>query len=101
MTLFNGTSNFAPCSPTVGLDELGQSEISLFPNPTNGMLTIGGVQEAARVEIVNALGEVVMQTVVNGAEQQMLNLEGYASGVYMVRLQMNSGALVSKQFVVK
>lgn len=46
-------------STCTGINELENSEFSIFPNPSNGMLTVKNVSINSNVELINVLGEVI------------------------------------------
>ena len=73
--------------------------ISVYPNPTNGNVTI----EAAgmnRITVVSALGQVVYDAAVNADTYQM-NLGQFKAGIYMVRISTESGVSVKRVTVVE
>jgi len=59
--------------------------VSLYPNPSNGVVNIHTAQVGQyTVEVFNMLGENMLTTVING--NTALDLSGNAKGVYMVRV---------------
>jgi hypothetical protein len=69
--------------------------VTMFPNPTNGLVNVrtenAGVYS---VEVTNLLGEVVSQGTFNGSTT--LDLNGEAKGVYMVRIYNAEGSMVER-----
>jgi hypothetical protein len=69
--------------------------VTMFPNPTNGLVNVrtenAGVYS---VEVTNLLGEVVSQGTFNGSTT--LDLNGEAKGVYMVRIYNAEGSIVER-----
>lgn len=65
-----------------------KSKISLFPNPTNETITLRGVEGVAQLQVVDALGRVLLDT---QAEQLVLQhsvnqlLEKQPKGTYLLR----------------
>lgn len=83
------------------------SDIDLYPMPASQQLTISSEQlatgEAVQIEIVNALGQVVMQNIYaaenNSEFKQTLSVESLATGVYQINI--NSGTLnIKKKLMV-
>ncbi len=74
---------------SVGLNNvLGSTEFKLYPNPTNGHFTIEWSEGTAEIQIVNALGQIILPTV--KAETKMdMDLQDYAAGVYFVHIRSN------------
>ena len=74
-------------------------EISLYPNPTNGNITINA-QNMNRITVVSVLGQVVYDAEVEG-EQQIINMAQFNAGVYMVRIATENGVSTQRVTVVK
>ncbi|MCR5890011.1 DUF11 domain-containing protein [Hymenobacter sp. J193] len=78
---------------------------SAYPNPTTEALTIEATlptRGTVRVELLDLLGRCIrQQSVVSqaGAFQQALDVRAVAPGVYVLRLQLPDGRLVSRQVV--
>ena len=71
------------------------SGVSLFPNPTNGLVNVRTENAGVyNVEVTNLLGEVVNQGTFNGSTT--LDLNGEAKGVYMVRVYNAEGSMVER-----
>ena len=72
---------------------------SLYPNPTNGNVTIeaDGMQ---RLTVVNELGQVVYDAEVNDSTT-ILNMSQFGTGVFMVRIYAENGMSVKRVTVVR
>lgn len=83
---------------TIGVREEEElAGVSLFPNPTKGLVTINLANDGRHtVEVINALGEVVLTNVIN--RTTTLDLSGLAAGVYNARI--SNGVQSSIQRVV-
>ena len=76
-----------------GIEAVGENNgtaflLSVYPNPTNGVVRIEGVV-ADEVQVYNALGQLV-KTVLGANE---IDLSGLVVGVYMLRITTESGTL--------
>ena len=76
--------------PCVGINEHGenlQNKVRVFPNPSNGMITVsfGSLQNQSIIEIRNYLGELIYREYANGLNSE-INLKDVANGVYILRL---------------
>lgn len=82
--------------PTISVPEHGDLEgISMFPNPTNGVLRVNGkADERYTAEVLNMLGEVVMTDRFTG--NGVLDLERFATGIYGVRISNGTQATVQR-----
>jgi N-acetylneuraminic acid mutarotase len=84
----------------VGLeDDFYSAEISMFPNPTPGEVTLqlsdNLVSRGCQYSVINDLGQIVVGTQL--AEQtNRINLAGRASGLYVVRLSLNGQTIVRR-----
>jgi len=71
---------------TVGVDNISQTEVNIFPNPSNGIFTISGLPMGALcIDIYNVLGEIVYsknstQTVSN------IDISNSPKGMYFVKI---------------
>jgi hypothetical protein len=73
--------------------------VALYPNPTNGNVTI----EAAgmsRITVVSVLGQVVYDTELN-ADNYILNMGQFNAGLYMVRVYTENGVTVKRVTVMQ
>jgi hypothetical protein len=81
-----------------GLDE-NAGKVALFPNPTNGNVTIEA-NGMRRITVVSVLGQVVFDTELN-ADNFTLNMAQFNAGLYMVRVYTESGMTVKRVTVMK
>lgn len=81
---------------TISVDEENALEgVSMYPNPTNGILRINTTtSEKFLVEVMNVLGEQVMTT--SFAGNTVLDLGAYADGVYTVRVSNGTKTTVQR-----
>jgi hypothetical protein len=68
-----------------GMEENTALNITVFPNPTSDELMITNIQENAKIELIDALGNVMRKTYAE-TNQVNMNVEGLASGNYFVRI---------------
>ncbi|HLW14073.1 MAG TPA: T9SS type A sorting domain-containing protein [Flavobacteriaceae bacterium] len=81
----------------LSVEDLTQEAISLYPNPTNGMVHIENA-EGFMVEVYDILGKVIF-TKANMANQETIDLTDLTSGVYYVKLQNEKTTEVKKVIV--
>jgi hypothetical protein len=89
---------------SVGINEVDfASHISMFPNPTNGLvsITLGGVISDFTVSVYNVLGGEVMAAseYKTGTTNVQLSVGSFADGVYLVKIQSNQGSAVKRLVV--
>jgi hypothetical protein len=76
------------CQPVVGvgIEELNQAVIAVFPNPTNSNLTIETTEMINVISIYNSAGQLVQTEIKNSFSVQNL-----PAGVYVLRVQTDNG----------
>lgn len=84
-----------PCG-LLSLSEETMENIELFPNPSNGIFKIDGVNmfdQEVEITVVDLYGNIVLKD----ASTDELDLTGKASGVYFVTLNFNDAQIVTKK----
>ncbi len=69
------------------------ADVHIFPNPTNGLLNIEG-QGTMRITVSNLLGQKLQEITAEG--NITLDLSRFESGMYLVRIEGESGVIVQK-----
>lgn len=73
--------------------------ISLYPNPTTGILYLNGV-EGADVQISNMMGQVV-ESIENSNEFNQVDMSSYANGTYFVKVVVDNKVTTRKINLMK
>jgi len=92
-------SNEACIEVITGSSELGATEARMFPNPATDMVTI----EAAgmnRITVINAVGQVVYDAEIDNVRTQF-NVASFEAGVYMVRINTESGVATKRLMIIR
>ncbi len=87
---------------TVNTTELPtQSRITLYPNPANNNLTIafGKNTKKVVVTITDITGKLIYTTTASETEKMEVNANGFAEGVYIVKIQTGEGLEVKKLII--
>ncbi len=88
------------CIIGVSIDEQeAAGELVVFPNPTNGLLNIQveGLSGMARLQLTDGVGRPVVQQVIpSSTPTWVMDLGGYANGVYMLTIDHDGGRLVRR-----
>ena len=82
----------------IGIDEVAYSAVTLYPNPATTQVTLEGLENAVRVEVLDLQGRVREAQRVDG-HRMALDLSGYAQGTYFVRITGAEGTAVRKLVV--
>ena len=81
-----------------GLEEADLNSISVFPNPTKGVVTIKGIDlNNSTLILTSTLGQ---KYEVNKLEQNKINLENLPTGIYFLSIYNNESNLIEKRIKV-
>jgi hypothetical protein len=80
-----------------GIGDDSQSQIRVYPNPTNGIVFIEGISIDSQLEITNAAGQVVYQSDAIG--KQSIDLSNQARGLYSIRITNQKFTSIHKVMV--
>ncbi len=81
----------------VGINEIDAIQVVLFPNPTNGKVTITASESIKKIEIVNVTGKVVaIYSTTNSIDLSQLK-----NGVYMAKITTVNNKMSIKRIVKK
>jgi len=78
------------------IDEIDLSELNIFPNPSNNIITITGNENGfsgqLNFKIYDAMGKLVFQKQINidGALKHQLNIEEFNNGIYLLEMSCES-----------
>jgi len=80
------SSNIVNFDPS-GMDDLHRSDISVYPNPTQGICNLKGLpEEPVTLELRSLRGELVFSQE-NRAQDAMIDLSNLSSGVYYINVK--------------
>ena len=84
----------------VGVDETDwNGNVEVYPNPTDGVLTING-ENLKELEVVNILGQTVLKAS-SETDKVTVDLENHPSGIYLLKLTDAKGGKQTVKIVVK
>lgn len=85
----------------VNNNTLLSSQLSIFPNPSNGIVTILAPEMAINsIEMSDINGRIVKITKVNGLNETQINVSDLAKGVYFLKIASDKG-IATKKLVVE
>lgn len=76
------------------LSEADLADITLHPNPTKGLFTIGGLTGTFNLQVFNATGLKIKDTAIELPGQ--VDLSGYANGIYFIRITSGERSWLEK-----
>jgi len=85
----------------IGVTGIGENNdgVALFPNPTNGNVTIQAAG-MSRITVVSVLGQMVYDVELK-ADEYTLNMGQFNAGLYMVRVYTANGMVVKRVTVMQ
>jgi hypothetical protein len=99
-------SNYYGCVDTsdcmnvikVGLQENYFDQMSVFPNPTNGVVTIDllGINQQVYLKVNGIDGQLVYEKQNNGTDKVQIDLSPYPAGIYFLSIQNEESVKVIK-----
>jgi len=99
VALLNGNPvevEFAGSVTGVNSVNAANNAVSIYPNPTSGLLNVV-VSENATVQLMDITGkQVLLQTTINAYENQGVNIAGFANGVYIMKVISENNVTVKK-----
>ena len=77
----------------LGIGENEMNSLSIYPNPTNGLLTINGIDPNITNSIIlyNSLGKVLRTIEINN-DSFKLDISDLPNGMYLIRVRNNDGS---------
>ncbi|WP_290701093.1 T9SS type A sorting domain-containing protein [Lacinutrix sp.] len=69
---------------SLSVDEFAVNAISIFPNPTNGIITLKNIKQEYNVAVFNMLGQKVKDQTIN-ATLNTMNVSNLATGTYFIK----------------
>jgi hypothetical protein len=78
------------------ISTIAATEISIYPNPSNGIINITN-SDNAKLSVINSNGEVVFNTIVKGA----VNLSELDNGIYFIKIEKNNTIITKTINIVK
>ena len=89
---------FGSCdTPGTGITQL-DDKLSVFPNPSNGIINIQSAYKLNSVNIYNMIGNLVMVRNIS-SNQAILNIETLTNGVYFLELNSYDGSVINTKFI--
>ena len=83
---------------SAGISETGESTISIAPNPANEFINIQSKDLISTLEIYNMQGQLMMSEK-SGSSIHQLSLLNFKTGIYLLKVTMKDGSIVSKKIV--
>lgn len=87
------------CIVVTSIDDPNASLTSLYPNPAQDMVTVTSSIPMTQLTVTNYVGQVVFTSEMNEATSTVLNTSSYQAGVYLVKIDTETG-VVTKRVII-
>ncbi|MEX0968491.1 MAG: PKD domain-containing protein [Bacteroidia bacterium] len=94
--------NYIQVGP-VGISEINESQIRVFPNPAQDAVWIRGSesQEISQLRVLNMHGQIMLEQTAGTVGDVQLNVGNLPRGIFILNLTMNNGDIVSKRLFIE
>jgi len=82
-----------------GIEEMNLQGLSMYPNPTSGMMTINFNGEVKNIEVVDMVGRLI--SLPTSITDKTVDATQLTAGKYMIRLTTENDQVLVKEFVVQ
>lgn len=89
ITVSSGDSARYYYRPATGVYNLEDEQLTVYPNPSKGKITISSTEKIIGFEIYNSVGEVIISELKTNNQSKSIDLSNYSKGIYVIR--MNTG----------
>ncbi len=98
---YSPTWDFTTTGTASGINEnlLNDNVISIYPNPSNDIFTFSNLKKGDKLEIQNAIGQIVYTSIINDSILNV-NLKNYEKGIYFYKIENNSRSLKSGKIIL-
>ena len=97
-----GTITFTYKSSTLSIEDQNTLEtVKIFPNPSQGNITINNAISIETIEIYNILGNLVKSVNTENTQKIELDLNELSQGMYLVRLKDVSGKTKTQKLILE
>ena len=93
--------HWCSCDPSASIESnTPVTELTVYPNPTNGIVYVKGASSIVKIQVVNSLGQVVVSIDNNSKSVLSIDLGSYR-GLYLMKMTDESGEQITKRVIVK
>ena len=82
--------------PAVGINDLTNSSLSLYPNPANDVVNVVSTNDIKTIEVLNYIGQAIYTNKDINLKSLQFNVSSFQSGVYFVKVTTVSGIKTTK-----
>lgn len=94
----NTTLNTIDLSTSLANKQKNEGECIVYPNKTEGLITIQSSYEIKQIEVTTVAGAIILSEPVR-AKTHQLQLQSFAEGIYFIKVIYSNGISVTKKVV--
>ena len=83
-----------------GIGEEGMQPVTVYPNPTNGSVTIEG-QDIVAIKVYNIMGQMIREDSFDRQDRVVLDLSGHIDAVYVLEITIPCGKIYRRVMVTR
>lgn len=91
----------AACSPLDDSQISTKNLFKVFPNPSNGIFTIESALEIQEIELVNTLGQTILNVAAIQSETFLLDIQNFKEGIYLLKVSTNENKLFYEKLILE
>ncbi len=102
-TVSTGGTYTAICNVLItgdAIDNFG-SKFTLYPDPSSGNFSLGGLLPGGVAELYNELGQEMQHKVADNGSTVNFNISSYPNGVYLIRIRDKNGSFLDEKKIMK
>ena len=80
----------------VGINANTKAGISVYPNPAHGFVNIKAVETITKIQVINAIGQIVLEKFNINNNFNSIELKTIESGIYTILVSTENGVIASK-----
>ncbi|HKL03802.1 MAG TPA: T9SS type A sorting domain-containing protein, partial [Cryomorphaceae bacterium] len=85
--LYEGGEDVSDCIQALSIEESVKTEVSLYPNPSSGNITLESQSALQHISVFDAMGRLVFQESVQNKGTYQLNLSHLPKGLYLLQIR--------------
>lgn len=86
--------NFNIIESFAGIEDVVNGDLEVYPNPTNGEVTVQWNEDVTSLEITDMQGKVIRTIDVSGVKKTTVSLDAVSAGLYFLRATSSEGTSV-------
>lgn len=85
---------------TIGLDEIGNTAISAYPNPANEFITVVASATISEIQVIDISGKIIMTVDGTNDNESVVDLRDVSNGAYIFNVSYTDGLMSSLRVAV-